>query len=85
MKQKINVDQVNDACLLPIGVYDRLATTKSSIHNWVVGPLEIGGLVVTDGLALPDQPSLISSVNVETDVIVDKAMGVGDHIRCLMS
>lgn len=85
MKQGISVDQVNDACLLPIAVYNRLGTIKSTVHNWVVGPLEIDELVVMDGLALPDQASLISDVNVEANVIIDKAMGISDCICCLTS
>lgn len=75
----------NGASILPFSVYNRLGTSKSSVHNWVVGSLEIGGLVVTDGLALPDQASLNRDVDVEANVIIDKAMGVCDRIRCLTS
>lgn len=45
----------------------------------------MGRLVGADSFALPDHASLISDVDVEADVIVDKAMDVGDHIRCLTS
>jgi len=86
MKQGIKVIIiVIEACLLPVIVYNSLRTTKSTVNNWVVGPLEIGRLVVTDGLALPYQASLISDVDVEADVFIDKAMGVGDRIRYLTS
>jgi hypothetical protein len=66
--------------LLPVIVYKRLRSTKTSVHNRVVRALELRGLVAADDLALPDHPSLISDVDVEADVVVDKAMNVSDQI-----
>ena len=85
MKKGISAALIMDsACLLPVTVYDSLGTFESGVDHWVVRPLELGGLV-TDELALPNQVSLISDVDVEADVILDKGMGVGDHVCHLTS
>ena len=68
--------EIASGYLLPVIVYNRLRSTKPSIHNWVVRAHELGGLIVMDNFALPDHPSLISDVDVEANVIVDKSMDV---------
>lgn len=67
--------------LLPVLIYDGFGTTKPSVHNRVVRPLEVGGLIVTDDLALPDPSSLISGVDIEANIILDKTMDVCDQVR----
>ena len=71
--------------LLPVSVNDRLGINKSSVHDRVERPLEVGGLICSNGLALPNQASLNRDVELEANVIIDKTMSGSDQIRCLMS
>jgi len=67
--------------VLPVTVYNSFWTTKSRIHNRVERPSQKGGgRESADGKVRPDQTCLGRGLVVKADLLIDKAMDLGNHL-----